>query len=200
MYEKIFLKWLLCKLRRSGGMGNSPQKRIVIPYRWYHNSVLVKTYRHWENSGVRTNWYNRAGSKYRDYCSYSDSCACFRRSWCVFIYSEKKYNLICWQILTCEKVFISLMELLGSIDFKFGTYVWDARYKGLDDFVWFNSLIFEHVLLVVVLAFIHHFFRCDPEFVFECLYKIRHGGEANHLSNIVYWWNMLALYKASSIV
>ena len=78
------------------------------------------------------------------------------------------------------------MELLGSIDFKFGTYVWDARYKGLDDFVWFNSLIFEHVLLVVVLAFIHHFFRCDPEFVFECLYKIRHGGEANHLSNIVY--------------
>ena len=32
--------------------------------------------------------------------------------------------------------FISLMELLGSMDLKFGTYVWDARYKGLDDYVW----------------------------------------------------------------
>ena len=31
--------------------------------------------------------------------------------------------------------FLSLMELLDSMDFKFGTYVWDARYKGLDDYV-----------------------------------------------------------------
>jgi hypothetical protein len=27
------------------------------------------------------------------------------------------------------------MEFLDSMDFKFGTYVWDARYKGLDDYV-----------------------------------------------------------------
>ena len=32
--------------------------------------------------------------------------------------------------------FLNLMELLDSMDFKFGTYVWDARYKGLDDYVW----------------------------------------------------------------
>ena len=32
--------------------------------------------------------------------------------------------------------FLSLMELLDGMDFKFGTYVWDARYKGLDDYAW----------------------------------------------------------------
>lgn len=32
--------------------------------------------------------------------------------------------------------FINLLSLLDSMDFKFGTYVWDPRYKGLDDFVW----------------------------------------------------------------
>lgn len=32
--------------------------------------------------------------------------------------------------------FLNLMELLDSMDFKFGTYVWDSRYKGLDDYVW----------------------------------------------------------------
>ena len=31
--------------------------------------------------------------------------------------------------------FLNLIELLDSMDFKFGTYVWDARYKGLDDYV-----------------------------------------------------------------
>ena len=32
--------------------------------------------------------------------------------------------------------FKNLLSLLDSMDFKFGTYVWDPRYKGLDDFVW----------------------------------------------------------------
>ena len=32
--------------------------------------------------------------------------------------------------------FRNLLSLLDSMDFKFGTYVWDPRYKGLDDFVW----------------------------------------------------------------
>ena len=31
--------------------------------------------------------------------------------------------------------FLNLMELLDSMDFKFGTYVWDARYKVHDDYV-----------------------------------------------------------------
>ena len=30
--------------------------------------------------------------------------------------------------------FLSLTELLDSMGFKFGTYVWDSRYKGLDDY------------------------------------------------------------------
>ena len=34
-----------------------------------------------------------------------------------------------------RKGFLNLMELIDSMDFKFGTYVWDARYKGLDDYV-----------------------------------------------------------------
>ena len=31
--------------------------------------------------------------------------------------------------------FLNLIELLDSMDFKFGTYLWDSRYKGLDDFI-----------------------------------------------------------------
>ena len=36
--------------------------------------------------------------------------------------------------------FINLLSLLDSMDFKFGTYVWDARYKGLDDYIANESL------------------------------------------------------------
>lgn len=32
--------------------------------------------------------------------------------------------------------FKNLLSLLDSMGFKFGTYVWDPRYKGLDDYVW----------------------------------------------------------------
>ena len=32
--------------------------------------------------------------------------------------------------------FRNLLSLLDSMGFKFGTYVWDPRYKGLDDFIW----------------------------------------------------------------
>ena len=32
--------------------------------------------------------------------------------------------------------FKNLLSLLDSMGFKFGTYVWDPRYKGLDDFIW----------------------------------------------------------------
>ena len=38
--------------------------------------------------------------------------------------------------------FLSLMKLLDGMDFKFGTYVWDARYKGLDDYVWKQKINF----------------------------------------------------------
>ena len=31
--------------------------------------------------------------------------------------------------------FRNLLQLLDGMDFKFGTYVWDARYKGLDDYI-----------------------------------------------------------------
>ena len=30
----------------------------------------------------------------------------------------------------------SLLQLLGNMGFTFGTYLWDPRYKGLDDYVW----------------------------------------------------------------
>lgn len=30
----------------------------------------------------------------------------------------------------------SLLQLLGDMGFTFGTYLWDPRYKGLDDYVW----------------------------------------------------------------
>lgn len=29
----------------------------------------------------------------------------------------------------------SLLQLLGNMGFTFGTYLWDPRYKGLDDYV-----------------------------------------------------------------
>ena len=30
----------------------------------------------------------------------------------------------------------SLLELLGNMGFRYGTYVWDPNYKGLDDYIW----------------------------------------------------------------
>lgn len=30
----------------------------------------------------------------------------------------------------------SLLALLGNMGFQFGTYLWDPRYKGLDDYIW----------------------------------------------------------------
>ncbi len=30
----------------------------------------------------------------------------------------------------------NLLALLDKMGFKFGTYIWDSRYKGLDDFIW----------------------------------------------------------------
>lgn len=30
----------------------------------------------------------------------------------------------------------SLLALLGSMGFQYGTYLWDPRYKGLDDYIW----------------------------------------------------------------
>lgn len=32
--------------------------------------------------------------------------------------------------------FNRLLELLDDMDFRFGCYVWDPRYKGLDDYIW----------------------------------------------------------------
>lgn len=32
--------------------------------------------------------------------------------------------------------FMNLMEMLNGMDLKYGTYVWDARFKGLDDYIW----------------------------------------------------------------
>lgn len=32
--------------------------------------------------------------------------------------------------------FENLLSLLDEMDFKFGTYLWDAEYKGLDDYIW----------------------------------------------------------------
>lgn len=29
-----------------------------------------------------------------------------------------------------------LLSLLNQMDFKYGTYLWDSRYKGLDDYIW----------------------------------------------------------------
>ena len=30
----------------------------------------------------------------------------------------------------------NLLQLLGNMGFRFGTYLWDPRYKGLDDYIW----------------------------------------------------------------
>ena len=30
----------------------------------------------------------------------------------------------------------SLLELLGNMGFRYGTYLWDPNYKGLDDYIW----------------------------------------------------------------
>ena len=33
-----------------------------------------------------------------------------------------------------------LLRLLGEMGFRYGTYLWDPRYKGLDDYIWEHSL------------------------------------------------------------
>ena len=35
-----------------------------------------------------------------------------------------------------QSAYDKLMALLGRMGFRYGTYVWDSRYKGLDDFIW----------------------------------------------------------------
>ncbi len=35
-----------------------------------------------------------------------------------------------------QKGYDELLHLLGHMGFRYGTYVWDPRYKGLDDFIW----------------------------------------------------------------
>lgn len=35
-----------------------------------------------------------------------------------------------------QKGYEELLHLLGRMGFRYGTYVWDPRYKGLDDFIW----------------------------------------------------------------
>lgn len=35
-----------------------------------------------------------------------------------------------------QKGYDELLHLLGEMGFRYGTYVWDPRYKGLDDFIW----------------------------------------------------------------
>ena len=32
--------------------------------------------------------------------------------------------------------YVHLMKLIDSMGFRFGTYLWDPRYKGLDDYIW----------------------------------------------------------------
>ena len=32
--------------------------------------------------------------------------------------------------------FNNLLSLLDGMGFKYGTYLWDPRYKGLDDYIW----------------------------------------------------------------
>lgn len=32
--------------------------------------------------------------------------------------------------------FNNLLSLLDDMGFKFGTYLWDTQYKGLDDYIW----------------------------------------------------------------
>jgi len=35
-----------------------------------------------------------------------------------------------------RSAYINLLSLLDEMNFRFGTYVWDPRYKGLDDYIW----------------------------------------------------------------
>ena len=37
--------------------------------------------------------------------------------------------------------FNNLLTLLDEMGFRFGTYVWDPRYKGLDDYIWAHNLM-----------------------------------------------------------
>lgn len=30
----------------------------------------------------------------------------------------------------------NLLQLLGDMGFRYGTYLWDPAYKGLDDYIW----------------------------------------------------------------
>ena len=36
--------------------------------------------------------------------------------------------------------FEELLALLDEMEFTFGTYLWDPRYKGLDDYLWEGKL------------------------------------------------------------
>jgi hypothetical protein len=35
-----------------------------------------------------------------------------------------------------QSAYEKLMALLDRMGFRYGTYVWDPQYKGLDDFIW----------------------------------------------------------------
>lgn len=35
-----------------------------------------------------------------------------------------------------QSAYKNLLNLLDEMNFKFGTYIWDPRYKGLDDYIW----------------------------------------------------------------
>jgi DNA primase (bacterial type) len=37
--------------------------------------------------------------------------------------------------------FNNLLSLLDEMGFRFGSYVWDPRYKGLDDYIWAQKQI-----------------------------------------------------------
>lgn len=39
-----------------------------------------------------------------------------------------------------QKGYNSLLSVLSSMGFQYGTYVWDPRYKGLDDYIWEHCL------------------------------------------------------------
>ena len=34
------------------------------------------------------------------------------------------------------KSYTKLTEMLESMGFRYGTYIWDPRFKGLDDYIW----------------------------------------------------------------
>lgn len=35
-----------------------------------------------------------------------------------------------------QEAYQKLLELLNSMGFRYGTYLWDENYKGLDDYLW----------------------------------------------------------------